>query len=160
MAGTIAKRGRPSYVPAPEDRVLVERLIGLLVPEETIAKLFLNPPINFKTLRRHFRAEINAGRERTRARNRALLLRAAENGHVGAMIYLSARIDPEFHRLGDDKVSQPMAGADGSDETVHIYMPPNYRDQPDTDDDDGPVIEGEAAGEGAAKFEVLRPSKR
>jgi hypothetical protein len=150
MSGEVTKRGRghPPYVPSPEDRVLVERLIGLLVPERTIAALWLNPPIAYMTFRKYYKQEIRDGRDKLKGRMRALMLRSAESGNVTAIAYLMSRLDPEFHKLADpaDRMIPGFGGlGDGADLTggVNFYIPENGRDQPDPDDD-GPVIEGEA----------------
>ena len=61
MSGAVSRVGRPAYEPQPEQRVLVERLIGMTVPEKTIASTFINPPISHKTLRK------SSGRKSSRA---------------------------------------------------------------------------------------------
>ena len=143
MSGRVYRvpTGRPPFVPEPEQRILVERLIGMMIPEEVIARSFINPPISHNTFRKYFKDEIKYGRERLQGRNRALLLRAAESGNVTAMIYISARIDKDFHgQANNPDVPLPGdAGGGGYDPSggVQFYIPENGRDWEKT-------IEGEA----------------
>ena len=90
------KGGRPPYVPTDEDRQLVERLAGIFVSQEEIARTWLKPPIDQKTLRRHYRDELDNGVQRVGGSIKARILRAAENGSLRAMIYLADRLCPEF----------------------------------------------------------------
>jgi hypothetical protein len=139
MSDALTKRGRggPPFMPSDEQRVLVERLIGMMMPERVIATSILDPPMSLPTFRKHFKMEIKLGRDRAKGRLRALLLRAAESGNVAAIIYLIARIDPEFHRQGIDSAPRaPMDPANPNGGGIHFYIPENGRDW-DRDDDDG-----------------------
>jgi hypothetical protein len=79
------------FVPTDEERTLVERLTGLMVSVESIAQDWIKPPISKATLRKHFRTELTRGRERTFARLKAMIMRAAEGGSVPAQKYLLER---------------------------------------------------------------------
>ena len=80
---------RPSFQPSAKDRQQVEALTGLLVPQETIAR-FLD--IDGKTLRKHFRAELDHGQEQTGAKLKAILYAAARQGSIRAATYLCDRM--------------------------------------------------------------------
>jgi hypothetical protein len=60
-------RGRPAHQPSDAERRLVERLASICVAEDDIAQC-LPRPIDPKTLRRHYRSELDRGRARGRAR--------------------------------------------------------------------------------------------
>jgi hypothetical protein len=79
------------FEPTDEERTLVERVTGLMVAQDEIARDWIKPPISVRTLRKHFREEITRGRMRTYARLKAQLMRSAENGSVRAIIYLLER---------------------------------------------------------------------
>jgi len=57
--------GAPSYEPTEKDRAQVETLASYGIPEEGIARLVINPRtgkgITAKTLRKHFREELDVG---------------------------------------------------------------------------------------------------
>jgi hypothetical protein len=97
MSGTARRTGQGiEFVPTADERVMVERLSGLLVTEEEIARDWIKPPISRLTLRKHFRAELARGRQRTLVRLKATMLRSAEAGSVRALIYLLERF---FHSM-------------------------------------------------------------
>ena len=54
------RHGRPPHQPTEASRYRVEELIGLGFTEEQTAKL-IEPPCDPKTLRKHFRKEIDTG---------------------------------------------------------------------------------------------------
>ena len=58
MAGMPGRSGRKPFVPTPEQRSNVKALAGLGMPQEQICRLVTNPPLDVKTLRKHFRLEI------------------------------------------------------------------------------------------------------
>jgi hypothetical protein len=63
--------GRKPFVPTDEDRRLVLSLAGFGAPHEYIASQVTNPqtgkPLDPKSLRRHFRIELDTGKNRTNA---------------------------------------------------------------------------------------------
>jgi hypothetical protein len=129
-------RGRPVFVPAEEERVVVERMIGLGVPETEIARTLIRPAISVPTLRKHFHDEIERGRQNLKFRARALLLRAAEAGNVSAIMHLIARVDPEFYHMGaGGKVGVGAdTGGEGPREAIRFYIRKNGREAEDDDD--------------------------
>ena len=68
-------RGRGfEFVPTDEERTLVERLTGLMVTQDEIALDWIKPAITKKTLRKHFKVELDRGRMRTYTRLKARLM--------------------------------------------------------------------------------------
>lgn len=57
--------GRPEFEPTEADRAWVEKCAGVGVPQEVMVGQVINPhtdlPITVKTLRKHFRKELDAG---------------------------------------------------------------------------------------------------
>ena len=86
--------GRPPFEPTAEQRRLCEAMAGLLVPRETICDLIGG--ISPMTLRKHFRKELDQGRENIKARLKDMLLRQAMNGNVRALTFLIDRLCPEL----------------------------------------------------------------
>ena len=60
-----SRTGYHRFVPTKEQRDNVEALTGYGIPHEEICRLVINPrtgrPIDDKTLRRHFRSELETG---------------------------------------------------------------------------------------------------
>ncbi|MDE3023332.1 MAG: hypothetical protein KGI54_16035 [Pseudomonadota bacterium] len=58
-------RGRKPYIPTEEHRKMVQSLTGLGITEDDICKMINNPqtgnPISPKTLRKHYRNELDTG---------------------------------------------------------------------------------------------------
>jgi hypothetical protein len=86
--------GRPSYQPTDEQREMVSRLTGLLVPEEQIARDWMKPPCSVMTLRKYFCDELKYGRQRLASQLKDAMLAHARNGSIRAIAYL-------LDRLGD-----------------------------------------------------------
>ena len=67
-----ARAGKPGFKPTAQQRTQVELLVGFGIPEVEIVRLVLNPysrkPIDHKTLRKHFMAELESGRARAKAK--------------------------------------------------------------------------------------------
>lgn len=97
------------------------------------------------TLRKYFRAELTDAKERLVAMMGAAVVSAAMGGNVNAMKYwLSTHGGPEWRMRWRDEADEALAMANGEngERRRRIYIPANHRDEPD--DDDGPIIEGEA----------------
>jgi hypothetical protein len=60
-------RGRPPFRPTPEQRELVENCVSRGIPEADLVTRIRNPatgaPVDLKTYRKHFRAEIDRGKQ-------------------------------------------------------------------------------------------------
>ena len=61
----MSNRGRKPFEPTPADRAKVEALVAFGIREDDICRLIINPttsgPIDGKTLRKHFRDELDLG---------------------------------------------------------------------------------------------------
>jgi hypothetical protein len=58
---------RPRFNPTPEQRKVVEAMAGFGIPEEHIARIVGEHGIDPKTLRKHFRTELDTGATRANA---------------------------------------------------------------------------------------------
>jgi hypothetical protein len=69
---TIRGPGRPGFEPSDEQRANVEAMTGYGIPQDDICRLIINPhskkPIQGKTLRRRFRAELDTGTVKANAK--------------------------------------------------------------------------------------------
>ncbi len=85
------KMGRKVFVPSGEQRKNVETLAGLGIRHEDICLLVICPktkkPIDDKTLRKHFRAELSTGVVKANAKASQCLLANVEAGNVTAQIW-------------------------------------------------------------------------
>ena len=104
MSDAVRPEGRPPYAPTQEARRLVEVLRANGVALETIAR-FLN--VSVPTTRKYFKVELSHGHEHIQARMGAALVKAALNGHVGAMCFWLARHGGDVWR---DKEKYGKAG--------------------------------------------------
>ena len=122
------------FQPTDEERILVERLTGLMVPQAEIARDWIKLPIDGKTLRKHFRTELTRGRLRTYARLKAQLMRSAEGGNVRAQVYLMERFFADLHpRAPADlpALPAPMPFTEGERPVRIVYeIPDNGRGPP------------------------------
>ena len=119
------------FEPTDEERTLVERLTGLVVSQADIARDWIKPPIDVKTLRKHFKVELTRGRMRTYARLQAQLMRAAENGNVRAQVYLMERFFADLHPRAPADLTALPPFTDGERPVRIVYeIPDNGRDPP------------------------------
>lgn len=120
--------GHPSFMPTPEQRKLVVVLVGMTVPQKTIASLIGEKGITENTLVKHFRRELDIGKEHFIANLKALVVLSAQSGSVRAQTYLLDRLGgPEFAprmRLSAD-VDPPITI--NADARVTIFLPDNGR---------------------------------
>jgi hypothetical protein len=83
--------GRPAFRPTDEQHRQVEAMVGYGIPEGQICRLITNPqtkrPIDEKTLRRHFRSEIDTGQVKANAAVAQSLFKMATGGNVTAAIF-------------------------------------------------------------------------
>jgi hypothetical protein len=91
MAKRIKKVGRPAFKPTAEQTTMVLTLSGYGIPENQIRLLVINPetgePITEKTLRKHFRHELDTGFVKANAKVAETLWKQAVSGNVGACIW-------------------------------------------------------------------------
>jgi hypothetical protein len=119
------------FEPTDEERTLVERLTGLMVAQDEIARDWIKPPISLPTLRKHFRTELTRGRVRTYARLKAQLMRSAEAGNVRAQVYLMERFFADLHPRAPAELPAPPPFTDGERPVRIVYeIPDNGRDAP------------------------------
>lgn len=81
------RSGRPPFRPTEEQRTNVEAMVGIGLRHEDICQLVRNPstgqPIDMKTLRRHFREELDRGAPLLEAKiGASLVKRALDLGHA------------------------------------------------------------------------------
>jgi hypothetical protein len=133
--------GRPAFVPTDEQRELVRVLVANGISHRVCGEVI---GVSNKTFAHAFRHELAGGYERVKAAIGASLVKQAMSGNVSAIkFWLLTRAGDEW-KLPKGAEAAVLDGLFGEDraETVHIYMPPNHRDEPEPDDD-GPIIEGE-----------------
>jgi hypothetical protein len=119
------------FEPTDEERTLVERLTGLMVSQDEIARDWIKPPITRKTLRKHFRVELTRGRMRTYARIKARLMQSAEAGNVRAQVYLMERFFADLHPRAPAELPALPPFTDGERPVRIVYeIPDNGRDPP------------------------------
>ena len=86
-----SRAGYQPFVPTKEQRDNVEALAGHGVPPEDICRLVINPrtglPIDDKTLRRHFRSELDSGYVKANDKVVQSLYAQASGGNVTAAIW-------------------------------------------------------------------------
>lgn len=92
-----AARGRPvgsgGYRPTPQERQMVEMMVGFGIPAHDIVKVLPSPQkgidhISHTTLEKHYRVELNRGKVRADMQVvGALYKNAVENGNVAAQIW-------------------------------------------------------------------------
>ena len=83
--------GRPRFHPTDEQRRQVEAMVGFGIREGDIVRLIVNPetdrPIDEKTLRLHFRTEIDRGQVKANTAIAQSIYRAATGGNMTAAIF-------------------------------------------------------------------------
>ena len=121
--------GRPEFMPTPEQRKLVQILVGLQVPIVQIARMVGTPPISENTLRKHFAEELINGKDTLVASLKTMVVKAAQNGSVRAQTWLLERLaGPDFApqmRLGGIDGAPPIAV--NAETQVVVYLPDNNR---------------------------------
>jgi hypothetical protein len=75
---------RPSYMPEPATRGQVEAMAAYGIPEKEVAAVLRIDP---KTLRKHYRHELDLGQTKANAQVAGFLFNAAKNGNVTAQIF-------------------------------------------------------------------------
>ena len=103
-------RGRPRYVPTPADRNTVTSMAACGFKHEDIARCLGTEGIDDKTLRKHFRAELDTAAEKANAAvaNKAYQLAVAGNPYQMTMFWLKCRAGWR------DVVTTEFTGANGN----------------------------------------------
>lgn len=126
------KTGPKPFNPSEEQRSLVLKLTGFGVKQEDICKVITHEdgsPISDRTLRKHFRDELDTGLIDANAKVANALFKSAMQGSVGAQIFWlksRARWKETYVMETADKDGNPMPLAGG---TVQFYLPHNGRDE-------------------------------
>lgn len=121
---------RPPFQPTEEQRKLVEQLAAFGVPMDQMVHMIPNKdgkPITVKTLRKHFKVELETGELKANTKVAQSLYKQAMDGNVSAQIFwLKTRArwkEPQHVEL---------TGKDGgpvqTEATVTVYIPANGRD--------------------------------
>ena len=115
---------RPPFIINETQREKVQQLAGLGLPQDDIAKIVGCAP---KTLRRHFRAELDRGGAEANATIAGCLFAAAKAGNIAAIIFW-LKVRAHWHeRPPDDVGAATDADARPSSEVV-LVLPDNNRD--------------------------------
>ena len=84
-AQTTDKRGRPVIVPTVNQRFSVEAMVSIGIPQVQIARVIGIAP---KTLRKHFRTELDIGTTKMITRVADSLVQQAIAGNVAACVFI------------------------------------------------------------------------
>jgi predicted transcriptional regulator len=95
------------HKPTPETRKLVESSSGLGLPHESIGVLV---GIDDKTLRKHYRAELDMGKAKANGQIAKTLFTKATSGDTTALIWWT-----KTQMRWAETVKQEITGADGQD---------------------------------------------
>src|SRR5258707_928035 len=76
--------GRRAHRPDPSQRRQVEALAAYGIPEDNISRVI---GVDLKTLRKHYRDELDLGETKANAQVAGFLFNAAKNGNVTAQIF-------------------------------------------------------------------------
>jgi len=85
---TTKKRGQPAFKPTDDERKLVEQMSAVGIPQEDISQV-VRDGIDAKTLREHFRMELDTGGIRANAKIGSMLFNKAMAGDTTAAIWWS-----------------------------------------------------------------------
>jgi len=99
-------RGRPKFEPTEQQRQQCAALIAFAIPEKQIAARF---SITEKTLRKHFRSEIDNGLAEANAQVGATLFKMATSGKVVAATIFWAKTRMGYREIDRHEIT----GADG-----------------------------------------------
>ena len=78
--------GRPPFEPTADERKLVEQMAAVGIPQESIS-LLVRDGIDEKTLRKHFRRELDTGAPKANAKVGGTLFNKAMSGDTTAAIF-------------------------------------------------------------------------
>lgn len=137
--------GAPAFQPTDDQRQMVTVLRGMQVPLATIARNVVPGGMSEQTLKKHFSAELETGRDLLLASLKTKIVQAAQNGSVRAQTWLLERLAPEEFgnrlRVSPDSDVVPSTLTIQPNAQVSIYLPDNGRGEAT---DEPPTIEGEA----------------
>ncbi len=113
------KNGRPAFQPTDDERRQVEQMSAVGIPQESIC-LVIRGGIDDKTLRKHFRSELDTAAIKANAKIGATLYNKAINGDTTAAIWWSKT------RMGwKEQKDIGVSGPDGAPLDMRVsWMPP------------------------------------
>lgn len=132
----------PTFVPTDEQRHTVMVLSANDVRVPIIAQALR---INEKTLAKHFRKEMDLGREHITARVGYAVVKEALAGNIAAARYWLSTHGGKAWQAPREALPDPSNPTD--DSVVHFFMPSNNRDKPEIEE--GVTIDGAAEVEDA-----------
>jgi hypothetical protein len=146
------RKGPPPFVPTSEQRRVIAALAGFGISQPAMCELLRREGahcVNAQTLRKAFRDELKHGKELMIAALGVRMYDIAMSDRpqaFNALAFLLRTHGGAAWRAADPHRDEEMPPApEGNADNVHFYMPPNHRDEPEAGEEDGPVIEGEAA---------------
>jgi hypothetical protein len=113
---------RKAFTVTDEMRGKVRRLAGVGVPQDDIANIIDCDP---KTLRKHFRDELNRGVVDANAAIASYLFAAAKGGNVAAQIFW---LKVRAHWREGGAPEHPIPGIDAESTSQVVLLPDNNRD--------------------------------
>lgn len=79
--------GRPTYKPTDADKNTVSVMVAAGIPQENIARCIGEKGIDLKTLRKHFRQELDTSADKANAAVAQSLFQQAKSGNTSAAIW-------------------------------------------------------------------------
>lgn len=117
-------RGRPAYEPTDKDRATVKAMAGYGVPQAEIARVL---GLAEKTLRKHFRDELDLAAIQANAQVAQSIFQRATDPKAGAPGITAAIFWMKARAGWTDRVQVDMSVTDNTPK-VEIYLPDNGRD--------------------------------
>lgn len=109
--------GRKPFVPTAEQRKMVKAMAGYGIPEDDICKVITNPQtgnaIDGKTLRKHFRTELDTGFVTANAKVKENLFWIATQRHIAAPVVTAAIFWDKTRGGAVEKQRVELTGKDG-----------------------------------------------
>lgn len=117
--------GRPEFAPSKEQRAIVKQLAAFGVPHVNICEMVVgagNPPIDVKTLKKHFAYELDNGLHEAVAKVAGSLFKNALDGNITAQIfYLKTR-----GGWRETPTALELSGKDGTPIATREVTKPEY----------------------------------
>ncbi len=107
LGGAREGAGHPPFVPTDEERLQVESLSGVGLPQDQIAVL-IRDGIHLNTLLKYFQKELKAGKAKANSKIGSTLFAKAMNGDTTAAIFWA-----KTQMRWAETVKQEVTGADG-----------------------------------------------
>jgi len=109
----------PTFKPTDDERKMVEQMIAVGIPQESVARV-IRGGIDPKTLRKHFREELDTASTRANAKIGGTLFNKAIGGDTTAAIWWSKT------RMGwSEKMNHGFTDSEGKDVAVTVNFVSN-----------------------------------